>query len=303
MMVPRSTTAILTLIVLMPFVTARAEILPVYPAATVELQRDIRSPNHLVMLSPVREVRGEIRSESMARLAVEGEGRLLQLDEDASRERARQWYREQLERSGAQVLFECDSRACGRSNVWAHQIFHQAKLYGQDADQDYLAAGLMDEQGNRWLVLLYTVTRGNQRHYLWLEELRLLEGAGVPVFAMAEDRVQGPIVVPWSGRVTIRFDWDSVVRGNLQTMAEVPGSRLVIAGFSELGEDETLEDALTMAEEAATRMSALLDRIGISSSRHIVRTVGPTVQATAPGRPGDRIEILVVAPPAGETEQ
>lgn len=276
---------------------AHGSLLPDFPEARMESERQIRSPSHRVMLSPIREVRDEIRSESIARVAVEGTGRLLQVNTDARRRDARNWYRSQLEGLGAEVLFECTGRECGRSNVWANQIFNQATLYGRDQDQDYLAAGLVDSDGQAWLVLVYTVTRGNQREYVWVEELKLGEGAVVPGFSYAEGRIRGPVVVPWSGTVSQRFDWDATVRRNLLGWASDSNTRVVVASFAELGDNESLQQAMARAEAAASAMSSLLDRSGIPVGRQVIQVLGPTVRVGVPGRQGDRIELLVIREP------
>ncbi|SFR46556.1 protein of unknown function [Marinobacter daqiaonensis] len=291
-----------TLSILMMSLSAAAQVIPAFPQATLESRVEIRSDLHRVMLSPIREVRNEIRSESVIRVPVEGTGQLLQLDSDVSREDARRWYRNRLSEADATILFECSGRDCGRSNVWANQIFSQSTLYGRDADQDYLAASLVDSSGQRWLVLVYTVTRGNQRKYAWIEQLALQDGAVVPGVAAAGNRIQGPVVVPWSGSVSVRFEWDADLRRRISNLAEVPGSRVVVAGFSELGPGETLEQAVENAENAANTMGALLDRSGISSSRQIIRAIGPMVQSRVVGQPANRVEILVVAPPQGGQE-
>lgn len=147
----------------------------------------IESPGHLVLFSPVREVNNEIRSATMARLPVKGVGQLYQIQRGANREEARDHYLRQLQTRGAQILFECSGRSCGRSNVWANQIFDQSKLYGRDSNQDYVVAGSIDENGQPWLTLVYTVTRGNQREYVWVEQL---VSPGAPRFRASVTRVR-----------------------------------------------------------------------------------------------------------------
>src|SRR5699024_2478690 len=99
-----------------------------FPQSTLETSVEIESSGHLVLFSPVREVNNQIRSETMARLPVTGEGRLYQISRDASRQQAREHYRRILRERGAQILFECSGIRCGRSNVWANQIFNQSVL-------------------------------------------------------------------------------------------------------------------------------------------------------------------------------
>ncbi|GGY82434.1 DUF4892 domain-containing protein [Marinobacter zhanjiangensis] len=270
-----------------------------FPQASLEEETSIRSASYRVMLSPIREADNEVRAEQSVRLAVEGSGRLYLLEPGASRDNARRWYLEQLQAMNASILFHCEGRRCGRSNVWANQVFDQSTLYGRDADQDYLVAGFEDDSGRRWLVVLYTITRGNQREYLWLERLELSDDAIVPGLDGAVGRLSGPMIVPWEGDISISVEWDVETRRQIREKAQDPDSRIVLAGFTALGSDETVEQALERSQKAVQTMSDLLDRSGISRSRHIIRNLGPLVRIESPGRPPNRIEILIVAPPEG----
>ena len=50
-----------------------------FPEARLDQEISIKSPGHLVLFSPVREVNNEIRSASMARLPVKGVGQLYEV--------------------------------------------------------------------------------------------------------------------------------------------------------------------------------------------------------------------------------
>ena len=63
-------------------------------------------------------------------------------------------------------LFTCSGRDCGRSNLWANEIFKRANLYGPDSNQFYFA-GARGES----LIALYIIERGNKRVYAHLEVL------------------------------------------------------------------------------------------------------------------------------------
>ena len=67
----------------------------------------------------------------------------------------------------ADALFNCRGRDCGRSNVWANQVFGQAILYGPEANQFYIAADVGGE-----LVSAYVIERGNRRIYAHVESLQ-----------------------------------------------------------------------------------------------------------------------------------
>lgn len=77
--------------------------------------------------------------------------------------------REALQKNGAQLLFWCEARDCGSSELWANQVFGNATLYGGDEQQAYLLLRLAAPQDNT-LVALYGITRGNQRAYLHIEQ-------------------------------------------------------------------------------------------------------------------------------------
>ena len=265
-----------------------------FPQSSLEATVTIRSAGHLVLFSPVREVNDEIRSESLARLPVVGEGRLYKIDRDSSRGKAREHYRVQLQARGAQVLFECSGIECGRSNVWANQIFGQRVLYGRDATQDYLVAGTTASDGSRWLTLVYTVTRGNLREYAWVEHLAVAPGAVVPGLGSANNRVRGPVIVPWKGGVTYRFDWSATERRRISDWASDEQATVVLTGFSALGAEESFEDAMARASAAADSLSDVLAKTGVPASRQKIIIVGPGLPIPDPDRQGDRVEVTVI---------
>lgn len=265
-----------------------------FPQSSLEEEVPVVSSGHLVLFSPVREVNNQIRSDRMARIPVKGVGRLYQINRDASRGEAREHYQTLLQARGAQVLFECNGRSCGRSNVWANQIFDQSTLYGRDADQDYLVAAVTGESGKTWLTLVYTVTRGTQREYVWIEHLEAGEGAAIPGLDSANARVRGPIIIPWQGGITHRFEWSATDRRMLNNWVEEEGAQVVLTGFASLGEDEPLEAAMERAQNAMESLSQVLEKSGVSKSRQTLITVGPSVISLSPERQGDRVEIVVI---------
>ncbi len=266
-----------------------------FPQSQLETSTRIQSNGHLVLFSPLREVNNEIRSDTMARLPVSGEGRMYQLNRDAGRAAARGHYRQLLQARGARVLHECSGVSCGRSVIWANRIFGQAILNGRDSDQDYLVAGSLDEDGTRWLTLVYTVTRGNLREYVWVEHLRLGEGAVVPGFDTGSDRVFGPLIVPYEGGFTYKFDWAASDRRNLRERASEENAVVVLVGFSGLGAEESLEDSLERARAATESLSEVLARIGISREQQKILVVGPFIPMENPDRQGDRVEVTVIS--------
>lgn len=266
-----------------------------FPQSTLENTVRIESSGHLILFSPLREVNNEIRSETMARLPVAGEGRLYQIARDSSREQARDHYLRILRQRNAQILFDCEGIRCGRSNVWANQVFGQAVLLGRDATQDYLVAGTAAEDGSRWLTLIYTVTRGNLREYAWVEHLRVEAGATVPGFGSVSKRVEGPIIVPWQGGVTYRFNWQATDRRLVTDLAREEGAVVALVGYSVLEENETFSEAMDRARQATESLSEVLSKTGVPKSQQEMIIVGPAVVFNGPDRQGDRVEVVVIS--------
>lgn len=277
--------------------TVQAEKIEPFPLATLETERTIVSPSHRILLSAVREVNNEIRSASLVRLAVRGVGQRLQISPDSGRDDARDYYLKELAALNAVILFDCTGRDCGRSNVWANQIFNEATLYGRDADQDYIAAAYRDAEDAVHVVLVYTVTRGNQREYAWIEQLSVPEGSVIPGFLASSSRLRGPIIVPWSGGVTYRFDWDANDRRLLQEWVRSETDRVILVSYSTLGDQGIFEESMRRAKDAVESMTVLLGKSGVRKGQITPVIVGPALAFSDPGRQGDRIEIMVVRAP------
>lgn len=62
--------------------------------------------------------------------------------------------------------FECEARACGRSNLWANTLYGISQLYGRDRNQRYQAVQL--DSGWR---TLYVIQRGTGEVYAHIEQL------------------------------------------------------------------------------------------------------------------------------------
>ena len=82
-----------------------------------------------------------------------------------------EFYQQQLQLAGLELLYQCDGRGCGSSNSWANNHFKIKQLYGLDQSQKYrvyLDSGI---EGQQRYVILYAVQRGNKRIYFHLEQL------------------------------------------------------------------------------------------------------------------------------------
>ena len=111
-------------------------------------------------LGSVRRISGQLRFS--AELTISGERNLTtwQLSPVHTADAAFAQVREHLQQEGSRLLYWCEGRDCGPSNLWANSVFGNARLYGPDERQRY---AVLVSATSPELFALYTVTRGNGR--------------------------------------------------------------------------------------------------------------------------------------------
>ena len=155
-------------------------------------------------------------------------------------------------------------------------------------------AGVVAADGSRWLTSVYTVTRGNLRQYVWVEHFKVAPGVAIPGLGAVNNRVVGPVVVPWKGGVTYRFDWQATDRRKVNELARGAGAKVILVGYSELGATESFEDSMKRAREATESLAEVLTKTGVSRQQQELLVVGPSVVVNDLTRQGDRVEVMVI---------
>ncbi|UMZ13807.1 MULTISPECIES: DUF4892 domain-containing protein [unclassified Pseudomonas] len=153
--------------------------LPLVPRLTDAQIVDYRpeaEQERIYPMGAIRRISGQLRFDGQ----VNARGKLTtvtyQLPAERSSNEAFTLAREALQKQGAELLFWCQARDCGESSLWANEVFGNAKLYGIDEQQAYLLLRLAAPRDNS-LVALYSITRGNRRAYLHVEQF----DAGTPL--------------------------------------------------------------------------------------------------------------------------
>ena len=129
---------------------------------TVELER-------IYPLGSIRKISGQLRFDGQVTARGQTTSVTYELPPEHSSTDAFTAARETLQKQGAELLFWCQARDCGESSLWANEVFGNAKLYGADDQQAYLLLRLAAPQDNT-LVALYSITRGNRKAYLHVEQ-------------------------------------------------------------------------------------------------------------------------------------
>lgn len=139
-----------------------AEIVDYRPVA--ELER-------IYPLGSIRKISGQLRFDGQVSARGSASSITYQLPVERSADEAFTAAREAMQKQGAQLLFWCQARDCGESSLWANEVFGNSRLYGTDNGQAYLLLRLAAPDNDK-LVALYSITRGNRRAYLHVEQFQ-----------------------------------------------------------------------------------------------------------------------------------
>ena len=181
--------------------------------------------------------------------------------------------RDQVISQKGEILFECEGRDCGTSNIWANDLFNNADLYGRDDYQRYFAAELDDQY-----LAAYAVRRGNRRVYLHLDQITEAEQA-VPWLELLVDR--GWVKLPDTEEPTLKLLADHLQK-NSSPIRIVGHQQGIDQGIAE-------QESKRLAERVA---SYLVDRAGVRVDQFEVHGLG----ALAPSVLGaDQSALVVIA--------
>lgn len=139
---------------------ADAQIVDYRPAATLE---------RIYPMGSIRKISGQLRFDGQVGARGQTTSVTYELPPEHSANEAFTVAREALQKQDAELLFWCQARDCGESSLWANEVFGNAKLYGADEQQAYLLLRLAAPRDNT-LVALYSITRGNRKAYLHVEQ-------------------------------------------------------------------------------------------------------------------------------------
>ncbi|WP_416466992.1 DUF4892 domain-containing protein [Pseudomonas sp. LFS044] len=216
--------------------------LPVPVDAKVVDQRPVVEQERIYPMGPLRKISGRLRVDDK----VESRGQVSSVTYELPVERtAREAFtsaREKLQRDGGYPLFWCQGRDCGEASLWANDVFASARLNGGDEQQAFILLRRSAEEADT-LVALYSVTRGNRRAYLHVEEFVAGSPLGelLPTAAtvLREMRDTGKLDYPdlttpqpaWVALLGRSLNLDSTLRASLSgNEAEAWREQLVKAG-------------------------------------------------------------------------
>lgn len=297
---PRKTLALslgLILCILLPtsaFASTNNQVSSAPDSRVIESQPIKPDDETLVITSQVSEVGERLRYSDGLTLNASGERKLLEVPSSGTPEAVLDHYRAQLANRDARILFVCEGRSCGRSNIWANRIFKQSRLYGRDGEQSYLVGVWRDDQNHLRLLNVYVVRRGNRTISVLEQQLRMPEDYRLPGGSPRARQVLGPFVIPYEAGTVPNLDLDAKTVNDIQSVVErYPEGVVYLIGFAPAplgGPDAAMEQS----SRALVAAGKLLVANGIAAERQRAISVGAAVPITDPQRQGPRVEVTIV---------
>lgn len=228
--------------------------LTVFSLADADRFRSSSVSDYRLILGSVIKIDRQVRSDLDERLKGELQQFTWEIPRNHSPEEGFTDLRNQLVERGAQLLYQCQGRECGASNIWANDLFRYSTLYGRDDSQHYLAAQL---NGNHYAI--YAVRRGNQRIYLHMDLLLGDNEADQAWFLPLE--TQGYVILPnWPEAPELAVeqlaDWMQEHPGTVRLVVHQAGTDTKISFEKSLGLASALRQNLINAGIAPERLDA-----------------------------------------------
>lgn len=211
-----------------------------FPQSYIVDYRSSDVPEYRLILGGLEKVNGVIRPEQEERIRGTLTRITYQIPDSHDSIEPFNFIKQQLQGTGAEVVFECHGRECGSSNYWANSIFRYSRLYGVDASQHYMAV----KRGAETFVL-YTIKRGNKRVYAHLE--------------VVEKQGNGFVVALREQGFALLTDLDAQLPLVVEIMQEQPQLSAWLVSFDLASGDlaDALEQSRIAAETVKSRMLAL----------------------------------------------
>ncbi|MCU1716950.1 DUF4892 domain-containing protein [Pseudomonas sp. 5P_3.1_Bac2] len=153
-----------------------------------------------------------------------------------------------LQEQGAHMLYWCVGRECGSSSLWANSVFANASLYGADDQQSYALLRLAAPQQDS-LLALYSITRGNRRAYLHVEQLDSSSALGqiLPTPATLQRQLKSQGQLQLFGQAEPTAEWVALLARSLNSDST---QRVALAG----AKAEAWREALVAQRVRASRL-------------------------------------------------
>lgn len=271
--------------------------MPRYPGAWVAVyspQTGVRS--YEFVTGEVARVRREVRIDRSVRTAAKVTRVTYRTPNGTRLDDVVEHYEDVIRDLGGRVDFSCRGQECGRSSLWANQVFGIKELAAPDVAQFYLASTLsgsavgLADSGSSALVSIYVVQRPNRRvnaHVDFAVVTSQSSGSSAEEVVKALNSIGFSVVTTASPNPSGEFDEDSLKALDDLAPALAPfAGRIVVV--CHLGSVDDPEESRRRAEACAERGAERLRAAGVEAG-----VFGAGAFLPREGASPDRLEFVV----------
>ncbi|MEX2469802.1 MAG: DUF4892 domain-containing protein [Pseudohongiellaceae bacterium] len=267
-----------------------------FPDSTLEEIEVVEDANYSLVLGSLRRQRQEVVPENSARLRGDVTKLTYQASQNFTGGEVYEYFVEQLDQRGYEVLYSCTGRGCGSSNYWANDIFGNRILYGPERNQYFMAVRVGTDNDAVAHMSIYVITRANRRIYAYVEIVEEEASEGVVDVSspelLAALNAQGGVALPM-----IVFDGDERLapETNLAPVVDLLQSDQSLQYYvvAHLGGAAPLETLIQRSTARAEVLRQALIERGVNGDRLVARGVGPLAPVCNIGNCAERAELVL----------
>ncbi len=255
-----------------------------YPHSFIKQYADYHVDDHMLVTGSIEEVNGEWRAENMQRLSGHLARITYRIPDGHKPTMVLAFFEKQFQQLQAEVLFECQKRGCGNSNLWANWVFNVKELYGPDRNQSYRVYRLQQTGGDQYFAL-YIIERGNKRVYAHIDQLSEESQQVGDTFSSLQKGHK--VVVPF--QLNQRLE-PALIAAIVKYLNQTPGSKLLLVGHSYGSESLPVLKSRSLAY--ARQLQDQLVVAGAEVDQLILDGIGPLAPLTAIEQGVERVELI-----------
>ncbi len=141
-----------------------------FPGSDLVEQEMTESTGHFLALGAMKKINHELLPEKSILVPGRKDASTYYLPEARGTKQIAEYYKSEV-MEAANILFECQGRACGSSSFWANNHFKSAILYGPEQYQHYLIAqrSVPEQMDEGDYIVIYVGQRATRKIYVHIE--------------------------------------------------------------------------------------------------------------------------------------
>lgn len=265
-----------------------------FPDSQIVAYESSRDQNYQLVLGNLRRVARQVVPEQVERLRGDVTRITYQVSQSFTGADVFEFYQDQVQQQGFNLLFSCVGLDCGSSSYWANTAFGNRILNGPERNQYFMALESGASATDKTYLSVYVITRANRRLYAHVEVVEVGDHARLESPAMDLQTLESQsslVIQDLQFNQQDQLTSDSGIAELVQLMQDNPELRLYVVGH--IDESGNLAAIIARSLDRANQVRDRLLEQGIDSERVSAQGVGPLSPSCLGDNCGSRIEVVI----------